>query len=196
MVRHLQARNSWRIQVESLGHRHTTNAQRAGVRMRCAPFLPFQGAVDLSDEAHVTISVLLKFESPHFAGGVPAPSKPHPSPAVEDGVLFGLPADRLRGVFIGTSHGTRRPLHIELALPRRAYLGPTSLEPMLALVMCNMAAVRKGSLVADPFVGTASILIAGKKSTSSFDLLDAHVSSPVLLGSRSSGGYRHAGNRT
>ena len=130
--------------------------QRTGVRLRCAPFLPFKGKVDLSDDAEVTLSIILDF--------APSLSRQRPAAASEAGAaddLAGLPVDRLRRVFIGTAHATRRPLVTELALPKRAYLGPTSLEPLLALAMCNMAAVGQGSLVMDPFVGTGSILVAG-----------------------------------
>lgn len=45
-------------------------------------------------------------------------------------------------------------------LKRRAYLGPTSLDNEVALLMASFAHVRKGSVVLDPFVGTGSILIA------------------------------------
>lgn len=44
-------------------------------------------------------------------------------------------------------------------LRRRRYLGPTSMDTELAFMMCNLALVRRSSLVLDPFVGTGSILI-------------------------------------
>ncbi|KAJ1421539.1 S-adenosyl-L-methionine-dependent methyltransferase, partial [Ochromonadaceae sp. CCMP2298] len=40
------------------------------------------------------------------------------------------------------------------------YIGPTSLDHSLALIMANLTHVRRNSLVLDPFVGTASILVA------------------------------------
>lgn len=45
-------------------------------------------------------------------------------------------------------------------LKKRLYLGPTSLDPSLAIIMANMAGVRRGHLAFDPFAGTASILVA------------------------------------
>jgi tRNA G10 N-methylase Trm11 len=45
-------------------------------------------------------------------------------------------------------------------LKKRLYLGPTSLDPALALIMSNLADVRPGMVAFDPFVGTASILVA------------------------------------
>lgn len=44
-------------------------------------------------------------------------------------------------------------------LKARHYLGPTSLDPALALLMATVSGVQAGSLVLDPFVGTASILV-------------------------------------
>ncbi|CAE7795143.1 TRMT11, partial [Symbiodinium microadriaticum] len=44
-------------------------------------------------------------------------------------------------------------------LKRRFYLGPTSLDHALALLMANAAQVQRGGVVLDPFVGTASILV-------------------------------------
>ena len=45
-------------------------------------------------------------------------------------------------------------------LKDRCYLGPTTLDVSLSFIMCNLAAVKRGSFVFDPFVGTASILVA------------------------------------
>jgi tRNA (guanine10-N2)-methyltransferase len=45
-------------------------------------------------------------------------------------------------------------------LKKRRYLGPTSMLPELAFIMCAAGAVRRSSLVFDPFVGTGSILVA------------------------------------
>ena len=51
-------------------------------------------------------------------------------------------------------------LNHSLDLKKRLYLGPTSLDPSLAMIMANMGGVRKGHLAFDPFAGTASILVA------------------------------------
>eukprot|EP00891_Asterochloris_glomerata_P003993 jgi/Astpho2/3993/e_gw1.00063.101.1_t len=44
------------------------------------------------------------------------------------------------------------------ALPKRLYLGPTSMDHEMAAVICNLAKER-GHLVYDPFVGTGSLLV-------------------------------------
>ncbi|KAK9842023.1 hypothetical protein WJX81_004620 [Elliptochloris bilobata] len=46
------------------------------------------------------------------------------------------------------------------ALAQRAYIGPTSMNTEVAFIMCNLAQVRRSSLVYDPFVGTGSLLLA------------------------------------
>jgi tRNA (guanine10-N2)-methyltransferase len=45
-------------------------------------------------------------------------------------------------------------------LKKRFYLGPTSLDHSLALIMNTISRVRPGCTVLDPFVGTASILVS------------------------------------
>eukprot|EP00466_Bigelowiella_natans_P005309 jgi/Bigna1/136820/aug1.36_g11528 len=40
-----------------------------------------------------------------------------------------------------------------LDVKSRRYRGPTTMDPELALIMCNFAKVKRGSLVLDPFVG-------------------------------------------
>lgn len=45
-------------------------------------------------------------------------------------------------------------------LPDRIFLGPTSMDHELAFIMCEVAGVKPGDIVCDPFVGTCSILIS------------------------------------
>ena len=47
----------------------------------------------------------------------------------------------------------------QYSLKKRAYLGPTSMDSELSLIMTNLAQVQKGSFAFDPFVGTGSILL-------------------------------------
>lgn len=54
--------------------------------------------------------------------------------------------------------GERGALMGRFNLKRRPYLGTTSMDAELSLVMANVAAIRTGSLVYDPFVGTGSLL--------------------------------------
>jgi tRNA G10 N-methylase Trm11 len=73
---------------------------------------------------------------------------------------------RARRVFFGRDVGsTGRQLMDVLALAKRPYLGPTSLEPELALIMANIGRVGRHDLVYDPFVGTGSIVAAAARLT-------------------------------
>ena len=45
-------------------------------------------------------------------------------------------------------------------LKNRLFIGPTSLDHVLALIMSNLSYVDANSVVLDPFVGTASLLVA------------------------------------
>lgn len=45
-------------------------------------------------------------------------------------------------------------------LPSRIFLGPTSMDHELAFIMCEIAGVKPGDIVCDPFVGTGSILVS------------------------------------
>lgn len=75
------------------------------------------------------------------------------------------PLTSVRRVFVGIPLvGDRSRSSLKLvaqqSLKQRRVLGPTTLESALAHTMCNIALVRNGSLVYDPFCGTGSVLIA------------------------------------
>lgn len=54
--------------------------------------------------------------------------------------------------------GSQRDLIDAFHLKKRKYLGITSMDAELSLIMSNLALVKKGQLVLDPFVGTGSFL--------------------------------------
>ena len=54
----------------------------------------------------------------------------------------------------------QRDLISKLSLKKRLFIGNTSMDPQLSLLMANLTQVNPSSLVFDPFVGTGSILIA------------------------------------
>jgi tRNA (guanine10-N2)-methyltransferase len=49
--------------------------------------------------------------------------------------------------------------YAKFALPDRAYIGPTTTDHELAILMANQALVREGSYVYDPFCGTCGLLL-------------------------------------
>jgi tRNA (guanine10-N2)-methyltransferase len=103
-------------------------------------FLPFEGKVELS-KPDVELWVVLDYTNMADVETVDDPQLP---------CYFGRLIAR---------GGMREELK-KYDLKKRLYLGPTSLDPALALIMSNMAGVQRGNVVFDPFVGTASILVA------------------------------------
>ncbi|XP_025264263.1 tRNA (guanine(10)-N2)-methyltransferase homolog isoform X1 [Camponotus floridanus] len=57
----------------------------------------------------------------------------------------------------------QRELIKKLSLKTRKFIGNTSMDPQLSLIMANQAQIRKGDLIFDPFVGTGSLLIAASQ---------------------------------
>lgn len=51
----------------------------------------------------------------------------------------------------------------DLSLKKRKFIGNTSMDPQLSLLMANQALVQEGDFVLDPFVGTGSLLVAAAK---------------------------------
>lgn len=51
----------------------------------------------------------------------------------------------------------------EISLKKRKFIGNTSMDAGLSLLMANQALVKNGEFVFDPFVGTGSLLVAAAK---------------------------------
>lgn len=100
--------------------------------------LPFKGTVKLKHPQHVFWLI----ETHGKDSGLALPS-------CQKRFYFGRQLGR----------GDRSAL-VSLDLRYRRYLGPTSMDHEMALIMCNMGLVKAGHLVHDPFTGTGSILMA------------------------------------
>lgn len=46
------------------------------------------------------------------------------------------------------------------SLKKRQFIGNTSMDAQLALIMANQAQVKPGDILLDPFVGSGSLLVA------------------------------------
>lgn len=57
----------------------------------------------------------------------------------------------------------QRSIIKDLSLKKRKFIGTTSMDPQLSLLMANQALVQEGDFVLDPFVGTGSLLVAAAK---------------------------------
>ena len=60
--------------------------------------------------------------------------------------------------FVQICNGQNKLVH-KYNLSKRGFIGNTTMDPLLSLVMSNMAQVKQHSLVYDPFVGTGSLLV-------------------------------------
>ncbi|GLE07906.1 hypothetical protein PINS_up018735 [Pythium insidiosum] len=135
---------SWCINVEAFGKKLTMEEQESR-RERFRDVLPFAGPVQMK-QPHEKLLILEEFalELPDLATAAPQQ-------------LFFL--RELAGSERNRGRGGARDLIDRQTLKRRAYIGPTSMESEMALLMANMALVQRGDVVIDPFVGTGSVLI-------------------------------------
>jgi tRNA (guanine10-N2)-methyltransferase len=130
---------SWCLDVQLIYKKVTSNLKGA-FRERFR-FLNFQGPVKLK-EPDVNITVLLDYSK--------YKDKPYESESPDVSTYCG------RLVCMGGMRTALRKYDIK----KRLYIGPTTLDHALAFIMANMAGAQRGNLCLDPFVGTASLLVA------------------------------------
>ncbi|KAJ3416870.1 hypothetical protein HDV05_008455 [Chytridiales sp. JEL 0842] len=128
---------SFKFLVSSFGATLTIPEQVE--RIEQFAFLPYTGKIDLKNP-EVIFSLYEDYKD-YPVRGLPSPEKP-------ERLFF--------GVFLGAAN---RSVISQYDLKKRAYLGTTSMDAELSLVMSNLALVGEGSLVYDPFVGTGSFLV-------------------------------------
>ncbi|CAK4124506.1 unnamed protein product [Aphanomyces euteiches] len=132
---------SWKIQVDAFGLKLSMDEQKAR-REKFRDILPFAGPVMMKDPK-LTFLILEEI-------GLDT-TKTDPERIFFLRALAGGEKNRGRG-------GARDLVDMQ-TLKRRAYIGPTSMDAEMALIMCNMALIQSGDLVIDPFVGTGSVLV-------------------------------------
>ena len=135
----LDATKSWALDIKSFGRKLSSKEQQT-VRMRFS-FLPFAGKVQLRGANNVWTVVI------HTTPCTDLQVKPK-TMKVEACYFCRLVGDCARDII---------DVH---DLKKRKYLGPTSMDAELSLVMANMGLVRPGAIVLDPYVGTGSLLVA------------------------------------
>jgi len=130
----------FKIQVEVFNKKLANEEKISRIEMLMDPSggaLPFKGAVSLNSP-DVTLYYL------EFWGLDQNKEPEHP-----EQILLG------RKIGDGRRESIRK-----LSIKTRKFIGNTTMDPELSLLMANLAQVSRGSLVLDPFVGTASLLIA------------------------------------
>uniref|UniRef100_A0AAG5CWZ6 tRNA (guanine(10)-N(2))-methyltransferase TRMT11 n=1 Tax=Anopheles atroparvus TaxID=41427 RepID=A0AAG5CWZ6_ANOAO len=135
---HFETEKSFKITVETY-NKHFTQDEKVA-KIETMQYLPVTGPVNLKNpDVH--------FWYIEFWGMDPmqVPEQPHE-------VLFG------RWVADG-----KRDMINEISLKKRKFIGNTSMDPQLSLLMANQALVRGGDLVFDPFAGSGSLLVAAAK---------------------------------
>lgn len=137
---------SWRVKVDAFGKKLSMAEQRER-REHFNAVLPFAGDVVMKDPSE-TFLILEE---------IGIDQEQQLTSALEPKRIFFL--RELAGSEKNRGRGGARDLVDQQTLKRRAYIGPTSMESEMALLMSNMALVQAGDVVIDPFVGTGSVLI-------------------------------------
>jgi len=137
--------SSWKITIHTLGTKFNREEQDA-MRMKFS-FLGFKGPVQMKDPRN---EFLLIREIELDAKGTPLHLRDNSRPP--SAVYYG----RVLGGLRDWRCGNRLE---QYSLKKRSYLGPTSMDAELSLIMTNLGLVQKGSFCFEPFVGTGSILL-------------------------------------
>ncbi|XP_057651094.1 tRNA (guanine(10)-N2)-methyltransferase homolog [Diorhabda carinulata] len=132
---HFDANKSFKIEVETFC-RHFTQKEKVD-KLEAFSYLPVSGPVNLKNP-DVTLQYIEYY-----------------------GTISNDPPELPYFVFFGrwVANGLRQLIK-KLSLKTRKFIGNTSMDPQLSLLMANQAKVKDGDIVLDPFVGTGSLLVA------------------------------------
>lgn len=139
---YVQSPLSWSVQIQSFGKSFTMEEKQL-LRSEVG-FLQFQGTVNLK-APELELWVVIDY-----------------SQGFEDGYSLeaGLPEKvTYYGHKVATNAIVKQWL-VKYDLKKRLYVGPTSLDVMLAFVLSNLAQVKADMLCYEPFLGTGSIAVA------------------------------------
>jgi tRNA (guanine10-N2)-methyltransferase len=140
--------SSWSLTTETL-NRSLSNDQKERVRSLFKGTYP-SGPIQIK-EPEVDLRVVAEF---------PWTPVPTTTTTTTDDSIDGIPPHWPCYFCRLLAKGGMKEAIKKYDLRTRIYVGPTSLDHTLALIIANIANLSCGQLVFDPFVGTASILIA------------------------------------
>ncbi|XP_003738553.1 tRNA (guanine(10)-N2)-methyltransferase homolog [Galendromus occidentalis] len=126
----------FKFEVEAFGRRKISREEKVA-KMERLSFLPLNGSVSLKDYKHAYYII-------EYYGQ-------------ENNVFRENPLRVFFGRLVAEG---RRDLVDWLSLKKRLFIANTSMDPTLSIVMSNMAKSKEADLVFDPFVGSASLLVA------------------------------------
>ena len=109
-------------------------------RIESFSYIPFKGEVSLKDPQVTLVSL-------EFYG-------------YDHNNLPEEPFNLFFGRLIGDG---QRDLISQFSLKKRCFIGNTSMDPQLSFLMTNLACVRTGSLMLDPFCGTGSLMLCAAR---------------------------------
>lgn len=135
--------NSWSISVETF-FKSISMSQKQSIRENFN-FLNFLGKVNTLNP-DVQFSIICDFSSDINTEISDCPD-----------------VDSYFGRVLGCGGSNGGPMGVAMKkydLKKRLFIGPTSLDHSLALIMSNLSGIQRNNFVLDPFVGTGSILIA------------------------------------
>ena len=124
---------TFKVVINKIGRKQTDEERIATIRS-LEPLLPWKGKVRMKRADHTFV-------------------------VIDDDTCDGGPATA-RFYFGRVVAEGRRDLVGKLDLKKRNYIGTTSLDAELSLLMANLARVRPNDIVYDPFCGTAGTLVA------------------------------------
>lgn len=128
-------KESFKFCVEGFGK--SLSVERQVEIIEYFAFLPFEGPINLKNPDHI-FYVMESYD-------------------IGLSQLTAQPRYIYFGELVGKAH--RRHMNM-YNLKKRQYIGTTSMDAELSLVMANMAHAQSTSIVMDPFLGTGSLLIA------------------------------------
>ena len=146
---------TFKVVVTSFGKK-LTDAERMEYIRALEPLLPWKGKVSLKAAQHTFVVFVDSAD-----GSTIPPSGRRPAATDHAGAKDGGGGERRPRFHFGrmVAEG-RRDLVGKYDLKKRNYIGTTSLDAELSLLMANLARVRRNDLVYDPYCGTAGTLVA------------------------------------
>lgn len=137
--RDLNKFKSFKFDFESFGGNHKKSLPEKIDTINQFKYLDFQGEIKLKDPQEI-FTIIETYSM----------IDPQTSSNQTDGIYFGR--------LIQRSDRSSMDLY---DLKKRPYKGTTSFESELSLISCNIAQVKLGTTMYDPFAGTGSFLVAG-----------------------------------
>ncbi|KAJ8866493.1 hypothetical protein PR048_032336 [Dryococelus australis] len=132
---HFSAEKSFRIKVDTFCNK-LSQADKIS-KIENFSYLPIEGHVNLKDP-DVCLNII------EFYG-------------LDSNNIPKKPLDLYFGRWVANG---QRDLLAKLSLKTRKFIGNTSMDPQLSILMANQAKIVDGDLVLDPFVGSGSLLVA------------------------------------